>query len=59
VLAALGERDRELADDPDATVFGEPERRAVRRQAIRVWTYSLLTGAVFATIVWVAVVIVR
>jgi hypothetical protein len=59
VLAALGKRDSDLANDPDATVFGEPEQNAVKRQAVRVWTYSLLTGAVLAAVVWVAVIVVR
>ena len=59
VLAALGKRDSDLADDPNATVFGEPEQNAVKRQAVRVWTYSLLTGAVLAAVVWVSVIVVR
>jgi hypothetical protein len=52
VLAALGKREKELELDPNATVFGEPERNIVRQQAVRVWRRSLMTGAALAIVGW-------
>ena len=40
-LAALGQRERELGS---ADTFSADERRQVRRQAVRVVTWSLLAG---------------
>ena len=51
VLAALGQREADLENDPASGSFGEAEVRAVRRQAAKVWAQSLLTGAVLAGLV--------
>ena len=59
VLAALGQREADLENDPAAGVFGEAEVRAVRRQAAKVWTLSLLSGAVLAGLVSLIVMLAR
>ena len=59
VLAALGKREEELELDPTATAFGTPERSAVRRQAARVWAWSLLSGAALAVLVSVVAMLVH
>ena len=59
VLAALGKREADVEDDPAAGPFGDAEIRAVRRQAAKVWTLSLLSGAVLAGLVSLIVMLAR
>jgi hypothetical protein len=59
VLAALGQREADLENDPGAGSFGEAEVRAVRRQAAKVWAQSLLTGAALAGLVSLIVMLAR
>ena len=59
VLAALGKRERELENDPEAAPFTDAEQQAVRRQATKVWTQSLLAGAVLAVLTSLLAMMVR
>ena len=59
VLAALGQREADVENDPAAGAFGDAEIRAVRRQAAKVWALSLLAGAVLAALVSLIMMVVR
>jgi hypothetical protein len=59
VLAALGQREADVDNDPAAAAFGDAEIRAVRRQAAKVWAMSLLAGAVLAGLISLIVMVVR
>jgi hypothetical protein len=59
VLAALGQREADVENDPAAGAFGDAEIRAVRRQAAKVWAQSLVAGAVLAGLVSLIVMLAR